>query len=693
MEGVEGTSIILSDLQTGGPLLLFCSAADQQHEQDQEQLTGTLEAASVSESEDPLWVVGDTIQLSLHDGQADGASIFGEAHILTEEDGTDTLIQNVQVLTEADGDKTLLGNAQVLQDSSVQSEQQDSEPLLLLDETSQLIPVPSDIPSPDPPVIQSSKNYQPDLLIKNTACELKKVNYAAEYVSVPVQQESHTSVPVRLKLSACSKSSIDEDDPCEESFVGPSLRWPTQPRSYRGAKQREGAAARKNFRKVPQRIDTDGETSGMGSSVDEPVESSTESASEAPALTPPFVPPRGSASRCPSASPTAIKKRRGGWPKGRKRKPEVPGPGAKPPKAPLTAYVLFLNERRKYYKEMLPDLSFGAVTKLLGAEWSSMTAEQKAAFISRSEQEKRRYRNELQAYRQSHDYQLLLRKKRMKNVIKKGGTTTEESSDFTDEIDDDESEELYCRICDQLFTSLHNKRGHLYGKQHLQAITGEYQRERLAEEERQKAAAAGRSGDCSNCGCTVSSQTRCSRPGVKHLPPGVCPMCSSEDSRSILTHIKQSPPAHNEEDDHDGDEEDEEEEEEEEEEEDDDAAEERDEQIGPNCGMSSMADALEGVMAKMLEREQEIKSLKQSSEIARSHNLQLATTLLQLREQKLELYKQQEELQNENDQLKSEADMLWMLPAVFGVTPLDMVNITLRHDNQQSEEDSILEVT
>lgn len=55
-----------------------------------------------------------------------------------------------------------------------------------------------------------------------------------------------------------------------------------------------------------------------------------------------------------------MQKRRGGWPKGRKRKPEIPG--VKPPKAPLTAYVLFLNERRKYYKETRPELSFGAVS-------------------------------------------------------------------------------------------------------------------------------------------------------------------------------------------------------------------------------------------------------------------------------------------------------------------------------------------
>lgn len=497
--------------------------------------------------------------------------------------------------------------------------------------------------------------------------------------SLPTHQENMLRPSgIKFKLATCSKSSLDEDELSEEPFLGPSIRWPTQPKSYRGPKPRDGGILRRNVRKVPLRVDTDGETSGMGSSVDEPIESSTESASEAPVLTPPFIQPRPSASRGPSTSPTAVKKRRGGWPKGRKRKPELPG--AKPPKAPLTAYVLFLNERRKYYKETRPELSFGAVTKLLGAEWSAMTAEQKAAFVTRSEQDKRRYRNELQAYRQSHDYQLLLRKKRIKNVIRRGGTTTEESSDFTDEIDDDDSEELYCRICDQLFTSLHNKREHLYGKQHLQAITGEYQRERLAEEERQMAAGvvSGRSGDCLNCGSYVNSQMQCSRAGLSLLPPGVCLTCYSDGP--VLAHSKQSPrPC--EEDDHDGDEEDEEEDDNEL-----DADEEGEvtEEEGTASSMSSMADALEGVMVKMLEREREIKSLKQSSEDARSHNLQLATTLLQLRQQEQQLDRDQESLQKDNDQLKAEADALWMLPALFGVTPLEMVNITLRQDQQDT---------
>ncbi|KAK7074612.1 hypothetical protein SK128_002955 [Halocaridina rubra] len=725
MEAGGDSELILSDLPGTSSLLVFCSGNE-----EEEQLL----INRGHESEEPVWIVGNSLQFSLPAGEisddnvlsrseffAQGKSITlnKKAEVKPEVESGETVLLEGHVVNESDDENTfIIGEAQILDEEVVE----DVKPLLLLNEASQqLIPVSQEtqigesslvrILMEKPGIDQSSDAFLGEAQGENATIQVGKLPSVVDSlvpesgVSLIVQNEAssvdikendenissqtvsrHSAPSVKLRLSACSKSSVDEDEQSEECLVGPTLRWPTQPKSYRGAKQRDGTVMRKNLRKVPQRVDTDGETSGMGSSVDEPVESSTESASEAPSVTQAFLHPRASASRCPSVSPTAVKKRRGGWPKGRKRKPDLPG--VKPPKAPLTAYVLFLNERRKYYKEMLPDLSFGAVTKLLGAEWSSMTAEQKAAFVTRSEQEKRRYRNELQAYRQSHDYQLLLRKKRIKNVIKRGGTTTEESSDFTDEIDDDESEELYCRICDQLFSSLHNKREHLYGKQHLQAITGEYQRERLAEEERQMAASSGRSTDCSSCGSVITSPSQ--RPGVRQLPPGVCPMCSSAESDSILTRMKQSPSGHTEEEDHDGDEEDEEEEEEEEEVE---GEGEKKGDIGNPCSMSSVADALEGVMSKVLEREQEIKSLKQNSDIARSHNLQLATTLLQLREQKQELDKQQVELQEENDQLKGEVDALWMLPALFGVTPLDMVNITLRQENEQNEEEVLLDIT
>lgn len=83
------------------------------------------------------------------------------------------------------------------------------------------------------------------------------------------------------------------------------------------------------------------------------------------------------------------------------------------------------------------------------------------------------------------------------------------------------------------------------------------------------------------------------------------------------------------------------------------------------------------------EREKEIAALECSKEAARARNLQLASGLLRLRERSQDLESHHAQLKVENTQLKAEADVLWMLPALFGVTPLQMVDITLREQQQQ----------
>lgn len=55
------------------------------------------------------------------------------------------------------------------------------------------------------------------------------------------------------------------------------------------------------------------------------------------------------------------------------------------------------------------------VTKLLGNEWSKLSLEEKRIYLDRAEVEKRRYREELKAYRQSDAYQSYLNKKRTKS--------------------------------------------------------------------------------------------------------------------------------------------------------------------------------------------------------------------------------------------------------------------------------------
>ena len=42
---------------------------------------------------------------------------------------------------------------------------------------------------------------------------------------------------------------------------------------------------------------------------------------------------------------------------------------------------------------------------------------------------------------------------------------------------EDDGNELYCSVCNQFFSSMHNKKEHLFGKQHLSQLTGEFERE------------------------------------------------------------------------------------------------------------------------------------------------------------------------------------------------------------------------
>ncbi|XP_075713885.1 high mobility group protein 20A isoform X2 [Rhinoderma darwinii] len=67
--------------------------------------------------------------------------------------------------------------------------------------------------------------------------------------------------------------------------------------------------------------------------------------------------------------------RRGGWTKGRKRKRSPRDNNA--PKAPLTGYVRFMNERREQLRTERPDVPFPEITRIVGSEWSKLAAEEK----------------------------------------------------------------------------------------------------------------------------------------------------------------------------------------------------------------------------------------------------------------------------------------------------------------------------
>lgn len=68
-----------------------------------------------------------------------------------------------------------------------------------------------------------------------------------------------------------------------------------------------------------------------------------------------------------------------GWPKGKKRKKVLPNG----PKAPVTGYVRFLNERREHMRARFPDLPFPEITKRLGAEWTRLAPTDKQVAVKR----------------------------------------------------------------------------------------------------------------------------------------------------------------------------------------------------------------------------------------------------------------------------------------------------------------------
>ncbi|XP_071947933.1 uncharacterized protein [Antedon mediterranea] len=174
----------------------------------------------------------------------------------------------------------------------------------------------------------------------------------------------------------------------------------------------------------------------------------------------------------------APKRKKGGWPKGKKRKRDSLKE-ANAPKAPTTAYVLFLNEQRSKVKKEHPELNFTEITKVLGNRWSSLGEDEKKKYIENAESDKRRYINDLKAFQQTDLYQMLMKKqaaKKFKNLVGVDPDALEPDIESTllsgMNMEDDDSCELFCKTCDQYFSSMHNKKEHLYGKQHLLNLTG-----------------------------------------------------------------------------------------------------------------------------------------------------------------------------------------------------------------------------
>lgn len=96
--------------------------------------------------------------------------------------------------------------------------------------------------------------------------------------------------------------------------------------------------------------------------------------------------------------------KRGGWPKGKKRK-KIPRDQTAP-RQPLTGYVRFLNDRREKVRAENPTLPFSEITKLLAGEWSNLPQDEKQQYLTAAEQDRERYLQEMNAYKQSEAYRI-----------------------------------------------------------------------------------------------------------------------------------------------------------------------------------------------------------------------------------------------------------------------------------------------
>lgn len=86
-------------------------------------------------------------------------------------------------------------------------------------------------------------------------------------------------------------------------------------------------------------------------------------------------------------------------PKNAKQKKEK-DPNA--PKKPMSAYFLFLNDRRKDIKREKPTLTMCQQTKEATVEWNKMTEKEKKKWQDLQVKEKQRYEKEMQTYDKSN---------------------------------------------------------------------------------------------------------------------------------------------------------------------------------------------------------------------------------------------------------------------------------------------------
>eukprot|EP00118_Oscarella_pearsei_P009312 m.53348 g.53348 ORF g.53348 m.53348 type:complete len:173 (+) comp34244_c0_seq6:985-1503(+) len=114
---------------------------------------------------------------------------------------------------------------------------------------------------------------------------------------------------------------------------------------------------------------------------------------EAPSIVTSLVPAQEKTAEKSKGETEKQKKRKGGWPKGKKRKePSL----FNPPKVPVTGYVHFMNAKREEIRKQHPDLSSIEITRILGTMWTSLAQDEKQKFLEEAGADKRRVSSQIQ---------------------------------------------------------------------------------------------------------------------------------------------------------------------------------------------------------------------------------------------------------------------------------------------------------
>lgn len=108
------------------------------------------------------------------------------------------------------------------------------------------------------------------------------------------------------------------------------------------------------------------------------------------------------------------------------------------PKKGLSSYMFFFKENRERIKSENPDAEFGEIGKLIGAEWKALEQTEKAVYEKKSQQDKKRYENDMTEYAEGE----VEEKPKAKKAAPKKAKKVVEEVEEDEEEDEEEIEEV-----------------------------------------------------------------------------------------------------------------------------------------------------------------------------------------------------------------------------------------------------------